>query len=153
MEIRIEEVLTGRALRDRILAKYGSREALERKAKGRDARARVDLVDLRHLDEEPARLDLEWTLQEVGELDARDFGRLTPSRLRLLARLSTASRELNVTELAARVRRDKKNVSDDLRVLEALGLVRKVRRGRETFATPAGSQIRITLHGEGRAEA
>lgn len=148
MEIRIDERLTGRQVRDRILAQHGSREALERRARNRkDAQAWSDLQDLRLLDEDPRRLEEDLEVTTIAILTPEDLARLTPERLRLLDHLAEADRPLNVTALAAALKRDKKNVSEDLGVLLDLGLVAMEVRGREKVPRALGREIRIVLGG------
>lgn len=107
--------------------------------------ARVDRMDLALLEEDPSRLDIEHTLGTVTVLTPEDLDLLTPARLRLLNFLATSDEALNVTQLADAVGRDKKNVSEDLSILEDLGLVAMVRKGREKFPRRRGTEIRIEL--------
>lgn len=154
MEIRVERRLTGREYRDEILTRYGSREELEERARGGDALARDDLADLRLLEETPERLDAEYEVETVAYLGGDDLARLTPTRLRLLATLQRsreAGDELNVTDLASELGRDKKNVSEDLHLLEDLGFLDLVERGREKVARPLGDEIHIVLDQRGNA--
>lgn len=149
MEIRVEERLTGRELRDRILERHGSRERLEAQAARKRAHeAQEDLWMLRLLEREPSRLDEELRVTDIGSLSLRDLALLTPSRLRLLQKLAAARRAYNVTGLARALGRDKKNVSRDVGILADLGLVRVVRRGRESIPRPRGRDIHIVLAGE-----
>lgn len=146
MEIRVVERLSGRAWRDRILAHYGSRENLARLARRRkNPEAWNDLMDLRLLEERPERLDEEFRVTTIGVLSPEDLDRLTPQRLRLLSRIASSKRPLNITELARALRRDKKNVSEDVRVLEGLGLVETRREGREKIAETPGREVSIIL--------
>lgn len=146
MEIYVEERLTGRALRDRILARYGSREALE-DAAGEEGNhmAWDDLLTVETLEEEPRRLDAEMTVGTGTELTPAELDLLTPARLHLLHVLAEADEPRNVTQLADLVGRDKKNVSEDLAILEELGLVASERRGREKLCRPRGNDIHIVL--------
>lgn len=131
-----------------ILAQYGSRQALERAAKDpRNALAQLHLVDLQHFEQDPRRLDLEQRTVTITILTPEELDLLSPARVRLLHALATAEEELNVTALAAAAGRDKKNVSEDLKVLVRLGLVRMVQRGREALPHPAGRRIEILLPG------
>lgn len=145
MEIRIERRLTGEALREEILERYGSREALEEAAEAGDAEARSSLADLRLLEEDPSRLQADHRIESILTLSADELDRLSPKRLALLEFLAEADRPYNVTELAGALGRDKKNVSEDLEILGDLGLVESVRRGREKLSKPRGNDIHIVL--------
>lgn len=146
MEIRVEETLTGRAYLERILERYGSREALERAARRAGAHeARDDLLTVEVLEEEPGRLAATMTVSTVTTLSEADLERLTPKRLQTLDFLSRRGAPMNVSDLADALGRDKKNVSEDLQVLDELGLVDRVRRGREKLSRPLGNEIRIVL--------
>lgn len=146
MEIRVEARMTGRQLRDRILHQYGSKEALVAAARRRkNTRARADLVDLEDFEEDPRRLDMDMRIEEVILLDKKDIQQLTTERLRILEFLGEHRGSLNVSKLATALRRNKANVSEDLRVLGGFGLVRTQRRGREVFPEPYGTTITIRL--------
>jgi len=147
LEIHVEERLTGRQLRARILAKHGSREALEAAARKKGgAEAKADLVDLRLLDGDPRRLDAVHRVTTIAELTPEDLGRLTVARLQLLDVLAASSAPRNVTELADALGRDKKNVSEDLRLLEDLGLIESARKGREKrVSMGSGREIRLVF--------
>lgn len=145
MEIRIERRLTGQALREEILQRHGSRQALVDAAEAGDTAARSDLADLRLLEEDPRRLQADHHVESVLTVAPEELDRLTPKRLALLEFLAEADRPYNVTELAGALGRDKKNVSEDLQILEDLGLVESVRRGREKLTKPRGNDIHIVL--------
>lgn len=66
-----------------------------------------------------------------------------------LQRGREAGDELNVTDLASELDRDKKNVSEDLHLLEGLGFLDLVERGREKVARPLGDEIHIVLDQRG----
>ncbi len=146
MEIRIEEEMTGRERRDRIISKYGSRERLEALAT-EDAPAviRDDLWTLELLEKDTSRLDSVFQLETIIHLDPDELQQFTGKRLQLLEAMAASDEPLNVTELAARVGRDKKNVSEDLQLLADLGLIERERRGREKVAWPRANEIRIVL--------
>lgn len=146
MEIRVEARMTGRQLRDRILRQYGSKEALVAAAgRKKNVLAREDLVDLELFEEDPRRLDMEMRIEDVMLLDREDIQQLTTERLRILEYLEKRRGLLNVSELASALRRNKANVSEDLRILGNLGLVRTQRRGREVLPEPYGTTITIRL--------
>lgn len=146
MEIRVEERLTGRELYERILERHGSREALEEAAARENAHAaQDDLLTVELLESDESRLDEVFTVETIAALEPGDVARLTEKRLELLEALATSERALNLTELAETVSRDPKNVSEDLDVLAELGLVTRVRRGREKIAHAQGREIHISL--------
>lgn len=146
MEIRIEQRITGRQRHDRIVTKYGSREQLERlAAEEGDPVIHDDLWTLDRLEEDPSRLDTVYHLETIIQLDPGELQQFTGKRLELLETLAENEEPLNVTQLAARLDRDKKNVSEDLKLLEDLGLIERQRRGREKVAWPRANEIRILL--------
>lgn len=137
--------MTGRAYRDRILARYGSRQALDDAADGGDVEAWDDRLTLEILEDDPRRLGDDMTVTTIGTLTADELDLLTPTRMALLNFLATADEPHNVTELAEALGRDKKNVSEDLSILEDLGLVETRREGRERLSRPLGNDIHIVL--------
>lgn len=145
MKIRIEEWMQGREFRDRILRQHGTRAKLERAARRGDARAQSDLADLRLFDEDPRRLDIGWKLAEVFRLNARQVGRLTVERLKLLEAVKKHKRRLNLTGLCALLGRDKKNVSDDLRILASMGLLQIERHGRDAIPKAPAGEIHLVI--------
>lgn len=152
MEIVIARRLTGRAWRREILAKYEDREGLKRAVAEDVAGAEDDLVTLLMLEENPKRLKDTYSVETLVLGKTEDLARLTPARLRLLDLMSRAGKPLQVLDLAARAKRDKKNVSEDVRILEAFGLVASQIEGRQKLVSPRGSEIRILLDSP-RAEA
>ena len=146
MEIRVEARMTGRQLREQILRQYGSKEALVTAARQRkNVLARQDLVDIELLEEDPRRLDFEMRIEDIMVLENKDLEQLTTERLRILEYLSKRRGRLNVTTLASALRRNKANVSEDLKVLGRFGLVRTTRQGREVLPEPFGTTITIQL--------
>lgn len=146
MEIRVEERLTGRQLRDRILTRYGSRAGLKRAAaKKQDAEAREDLFQLRLFDENPRRLRDRMSVTTVSTLEPADLARLTPERLRLVNHIAKLTRPANLSTLVEDLGRDKKNISEDLRILEELGLLTLSREGRDLRPHLLGTEIHIVV--------
>lgn len=145
MEIRIEERLTGRAYKDRLLSEYGSLEALKKAAKTGNTTAKADYADLQLLLEDPKRLRVEFKISTITSIEASDLERLTPERLKLLAKLANLPSPVNVGILTASLGRDKKNVSRDVQILKELGLLDSIRQGRETLVQPMGNEIHISL--------
>ncbi|UCH32172.1 MAG: hypothetical protein JSV05_01935 [Candidatus Bathyarchaeota archaeon] len=84
------------------------------------------LVDAYRGYEESGELD--YIFEEVKEFGLEQLAKLTPKRLALLYQLAGV-RVGSISELAHRVKRDVKNVYDDLLVLSRLGLVVLRRRG------------------------
>lgn len=144
MEIHVEQRLTGRQLRDKILAKYGAVRALRAAAK-KDAVARDDLFTLRLFEEDPHRLDVEFQTTAISKLRPEDLQRITPERIRLLTFLAHRPRPLNMARLTEALSRGKKNLSEDLHVLEELGILTLTRRGRDVLPTVVGNRIRLDL--------
>lgn len=151
MEIRVQETLTGRRLRDKILAQYGTRDELERAAAKKDgSEAREDLAQLRLLDADPRRLSDTVTTTTVATLEPGDIRRLTPQRVRILEHLAKRKQPLSLTQLTHALKRDKKHLSEDLRILEGLGLLTISTEGRTLRPYLAGNEIRImVLEGAG----
>lgn len=145
MEITIEQELLGRELRDQILDRYGTREALEQAAADGNTLAKSDLGDLRLLEEDPRRLEVKTWIRDIITLEKDEIQLLTPARLELLEHLVTEASDENVTELAKTLGRDKKNVSEDLALLADLGLIFYKRRGRSKIPRVLGSEIHIRL--------
>lgn len=137
MEIRIRRAMTGRARRDQILARHGTRTRLERAAL-HDAAAADDLWFMDLIDEDPSRLDDEFHTEDLFELESGDLSPLTPTRLRILSVLRQLG-ETDLNGLTAALHRDRKNVSEDVRLLESMGLIASRRDGRHK---------RMNLHGD-----
>lgn len=146
MEVRVEERLTGRAWRDRILTNYRSRDRLEQAAdEPENAQARQDLAMLRLLEERPTRLEETYQTELILLLDPADLDRISPQRIRLLAAVAESKEPLNLTRLTKLLGRDKKNVSQDLHVLASLGLLHLDRVGRDLRPRMHANEIRIVL--------
>lgn len=145
MEIRVTSRMTGAELRERILDRWGSREALERQAVEGDAEAEEDLFMLERLAEDPARLETEHERTTITLVPADSLARLTEKRLALLDVVRVSPEPLNVSQLARRVGRNKKNVSRDLALLEEFGLVERIAQGREKTVRVRGTRITIDL--------
>lgn len=144
MEIRIKRQMTGRQMQDGILAKYGSEEAVAKLAKKGDMEAKDALFNLKLFEEDPKRLKLDFQVQDVLVLDEADLSRLTWTRLHVLEVLRELG-EANVKQLTAALKRDPKNVSEDVACLMEYGLVTGYRSGKEKRLQPAGNQIVIAV--------
>lgn len=145
MEVRIEHRLTGSTLREELIEKYGTQEALEAKAKKGDAEAGDDLMQLSLFEKDASRLKHEYTITTVHRLHEKEI-LLTQPRLRMMnivSKAARAQRPLGVTELATRLRRDKKNVSQEVEKLEKLGFLRTRREGQRKLVLPHGNEIHV----------
>ena len=144
MEIRIQRQLTGRQLRDSILATYGGAEAVAKLAKKGDMEAKDALFNLKLFEEDPKRLKLAHKIEDVLVLDDADLSRLTGTRLHVLEVLRNLG-EANVKQLTAALKRDAKNVSEDVACLMEYGLVTGHRQGKEKLLQASGNQIVIAV--------
>lgn len=144
MEIRIQRQLTGRQLKDSILAKYGDAEAVAKLAKKGDMDAKDALFNLKLFEEDPKRLKLAYKIEDVLVLDEADLSKLTGTRLHVLEVLRELG-EANVKQLTAALKRDAKNVSEDVATLMEYGLVTGHRQGKEKLLQASGNQIVIAV--------
>lgn len=144
MEIRIQRQLTGRQFKDGILAKYGDVEAVAKLAKKGEMEARDALFNLKLFEEDPKRLKLAHKIEDVLVLDDADLSRLTGTRLHVLEVLRDLG-EANVKQLTAALKRDAKNVSEDVACLMEYGLVTGHRQGKEKLLQASGNQIVIAV--------
>jgi len=76
--------------------------------------------------------ELDYVVEEVREFSAGDVAALTVRRLELLGFLA-GRRVESINELARRLGRDVKNVYEDLKALQKLGLVVLRRRGKRNI--------------------
>jgi hypothetical protein len=82
---------------------------------------------------------VDYTVEEVREIRPEQVARLTPKRIELLYQLASLRVE-SINDLAQKVKRDVKNVYQDLQVLSKFGFVKlRKRKGRalipETLVT------------------
>ena len=75
--------------------------------------------------------DLDYTVEETYQMNPEDLRIFTPKRLELLYRLSEL-RVNSINDLAHKVRRNVKNVYQDLKVLSAYGLVALKEKGKKS---------------------
>jgi predicted transcriptional regulator len=144
MEIRIQRRLKGSDSRALILAQYGDRGNLERYAAAGDAEAKDALFNLRLLEEDPSRRRRTTLLVDVIALEEADLSKLTGTRLHILEVLRGMG-QVNLQQLTRRLKRDAKNVSEDVACLMEYGLITGRRQGREKLLAVAGNQIVITV--------
>ncbi len=71
--------------------------------------------------------ELHCIVEELRDLSSKELRAFTPKRLELLCALADFRVE-SINELARKVRRDVKNVHQDLQVLSRLGIVRTTRK-------------------------
>lgn len=148
MKVTIESRRTVSELLAELKHKYGSLSSLREHVAQhpRDVMAKVALHDWHEYVED----DPEKTIREVREIIIPDsaIDQLTVQRLQLLLVLKSLLGIAESTRALARaVDRDIKNVSEDVRVLNELGLVHVERagRGRANRITLPGDQIELHL--------
>lgn len=88
--------------------------------------------------------DFEYLSDVDLNLSPEDYAKLTPKRLMLLDHL-IEGRASSINEFAAAVDRDVKNVYNDLRTLESMGLINLVRMGRSLVPELLVYEITILL--------
>jgi predicted transcriptional regulator len=71
----------------------------------------------------------DYLTEEIIDMEPQDLSKLTPKRLELLDQMSRHNAN-SINELASRIGRDVKNVYNDLKILESLGLIELVKNGR-----------------------
>ena len=76
--------------------------------------------------------ELDHVIEEERELEPKETTLLTPKRLELLYSLASLRPE-SINDLAQKVRRDVKNVYQDLAALRALGFVSFRKRGKRNI--------------------
>jgi predicted transcriptional regulator len=145
MEIRVTAELTGAMLRQRILDRWGSRENLRQEADDGDAEAREDLFTLERIEEDASRSEATFERTTITSLEADELARLTPSRLELLDRIAASEEPPSISQLARVTGRDKKNISEDVSLLEELGLVESLTDGRTKRVRVRGAKMTIEL--------
>jgi DNA-binding transcriptional ArsR family regulator len=71
----------------------------------------------------------DYLTEDILDLGSQDLSKLTPKRLELLDQMSRHNAD-SINELASSIGRDVKNVYNDLKTLESLGLIALVKDGR-----------------------
>jgi len=71
----------------------------------------------------------DYLTEDIIDLGPQDLSKLTPKRLELLDQMSRHNAD-SINELASSIGRDVKNVYNDLKTLESLGLIALVKNGR-----------------------
>ncbi len=80
--------------------------------------------------------ELDYIVEEVREFDSVQLASLTPKRVELLNYLANRRVE-SINELAHKIKRDVKNVHEDLSTLQELGLLALKRRGKRNMVPEA----------------
>jgi len=70
----------------------------------------------------------DYLTEDILDLERHDLSKLTPRRLELLDQMSRHNVD-SINKLASSIRRDVKNVYNDLKALESLGLIALIREG------------------------
>jgi len=76
--------------------------------------------------------EFDYVIQELREISSKKMNLLTPKRLELLHSLAGLRVE-SINQLAQKIRRNVKNVYQDLKALESLGFVTFTRRGKRNI--------------------
>lgn len=71
----------------------------------------------------------DYLTEDILDLEPQDLSKLTPKRLELLDQMSRHNAD-SINKLATTIGRDVKNVYNDLKTLESLGLIELVKDGR-----------------------
>jgi len=90
--------------------------------------------------------ELDYTIEEVKDYKLEQTALLTPKRIALLYQLALLRVE-SINDLAQKVRRNVKNVYQDLKVLKRLGFVKlKKRKGRALVPEAVVKEITFLIH-------
>ncbi len=76
--------------------------------------------------------ELDYIVEKIHELSPQEMALLTPKRLELLDRLSSLQAK-SINDLAQKIRRNVKNVYQDLQALKKLGFVVFKKRGKRNI--------------------
>jgi predicted transcriptional regulator len=71
----------------------------------------------------------DYLTEDIRDLGPQDLSKLTPKRIELLDQMSRHNAD-SINKLASSIGRDVKNVYNDLKILESLGLIELVKNGR-----------------------
>ncbi len=126
LRIRAVKKQAGREVLEEVQSKYGGIEGLRRYVERHpeDPLAEFVLRDAEYFQSHPEAAGREVTTGTTYvSWEPRDINKLTPERIRLLYRLRQKP-AASIKSLAKAIGRDYKNVFNDLRTLEGLGLVR-----------------------------
>ena len=75
---------------------------------------------------------LDYTVEEIKDFEPKQVALLTPKRIQLLYRLADLRVE-SINDLAQKIRRNVKNVYEDLQVLNNFGFVTLNKRGKRSI--------------------
>ncbi|RLI22182.1 hypothetical protein DRO54_01755 [Candidatus Bathyarchaeota archaeon] len=73
--------------------------------------------------------ELDYMVEEIYNFDSQQMSLLTPKRIELLYSLASLRIE-SISDLAKKLKRNIKNVYEDLQVLKKLGFIKFTRRGK-----------------------
>lgn len=76
--------------------------------------------------------ELDYMVEELHDLDAQQMSLLTPKRIELLYSLANLRIE-SINDLAKKLKRNVKNVYQDLQVLKKLGFIKFTKRGKRNI--------------------
>ncbi len=76
--------------------------------------------------------ELDYVVEEMRDMDSKDMALLTPKRLELLDSLGNFRTE-SISDLARKIRRNVKNVYQDLQLLRKIGFVTFKKRGKRNI--------------------
>jgi len=88
---------------------------------------------------------LDYTVEEVKDLKPEQVAVLTPKRIELLHYLAV-SRVDSINDLAKKLRRNIKNVYNDLQALRRIGFVKLNKRGRAVIPETLVKEISFIIH-------
>ena len=76
--------------------------------------------------------ELDYMVEELHDFDAQQMSLLTPKRIELLYSLASLRIE-SINDLAKKLKRNVKNVYQDLQVLKRLGFIKFTKRGKRNI--------------------
>jgi hypothetical protein len=88
---------------------------------------------------------LDYAVEEVKDLKPEQVAVLTPKRIELLRQLAV-SRVDSINDLAKKLRRNVKNVYNDLQVLRKIGFVKLNKKGRAVIPETLVKEISFIIH-------
>jgi hypothetical protein len=88
---------------------------------------------------------LDYAVEEVKDLKPEQVAVLTPKRIELLHQLAV-SRADSINDLAKKLRRNVKNVYNDLQVLRRIGFVKLNKKGRAVIPETLVKEISFIIH-------
>ncbi|MBT4192308.1 MAG: hypothetical protein HOE11_03285 [Candidatus Diapherotrites archaeon] len=102
------------------------------------------LEDIREVWHNPEKMKGKTGTHTIYIKDPREIPEiLSPQRLRML--IDVANNQHNISETAKRLGRKQEAISRDVKALEANGMIKKDKKGRETFLSTDLKKIEIQL--------